>query len=194
MSDRGGTSKLTLGKHLAGASLAVCAIATLGLLAFLPSQSAASVELPFLDEHMPPLVLAFAGYPGCGTICPTSLAAMSEAWRGIDEAGRNRAALLFVNIERDAAEDVSSAYARAFHPDFRAWAVSADSAAGVYRALALRSFESREQAAAHSGFIYLFARDGADWRIERVYRRSPDAAELRRDLLAIIEAAAEEVA
>lgn len=183
MSDRGGTTDLTPGRHLAGASLVLCAFALLGLSVSLPSCSASSVELPFLNDDMPGLVLAFAGYPSCSSVCPTSLAAMREAWRAIEPEDRSRAAMLFVNIERNAPVEQTRAYAQAFHPDFRAWAVTDETAPVVYRELALQSYARREDAEAHTGFIYLFARSGQTWRIERVYRRAPDAAELRRDLL-----------
>ena len=173
---------LTPARHLAGVSLLALAFGSLALLGLLPTRGAPGIELPFLDAASPPVVVAFAGYPGCGTVCPTSLALLGEVARGIDSAQRGRLGLLFVNVERDTPAYVTERYARAFHPEFRGYSVTSESAASVYRELSLASYASREQAAAHPGLVYVFAREGIDWRIERVYRRTPGSQELRRDL------------
>ena len=190
MTGRGAEARLTPGRHAAGASLLALGLATLGLLALLPTRGSAGLELPFLDERMPPVVVAFAGFPGCGTICPASLATIRTAADALPAAGRAQLGLLFVNIERDAPPAQSEAYARAFHPDFRAYSLTSEDAAPVYRALALGSFASGEQAAAHSGYVYVFARADNGWRIERIYRRLPASGRLANDLHELVAAIA----
>lgn len=178
MSDTTSKRPLSRAQHLAGTGMLLLALLLLGGVSLLPTRGAAGIDLPFLDPSQPPVVVAFAGYPGCGTVCPVSLSLMREAYRALPPARQPRIGLQFVNIRRNADPVQTARFARAWHPDFRAYAVTAADAPSLYAGLALQSFGSSEAAEAHSGFIYIFVREAGAWRIEHVYRQLPAAAEL----------------
>ena len=190
MSERPPGACLTPGKHLAGVSLLALALGSLLLSGFLPTRGAAGLELPFLDEASPPVVVAFAGYPACGTVCPTSLALMGGALAGIEPAARENLRLLFINVERDTPAAASERYAQAFHPEFHAYSLTGENAGRVYRELSLASYGDSDGAAAHTGYVYVFARAAGGWRIERVYRRLPSRRTLVQDLQRLLDAVA----
>lgn len=188
MSPKVNTDAMALHKHIAGAGLLLCALATLALVPMLPARGAANIELPFLQDVQQPVVVAFAGYPGCGTICPTSLSLLSGVYRQI-ESSDSQLGMLFINIQRDSSHETTAAYARDFHPEFLSYTVSSADADSVYRSLALQSFDDAGAAIAHSGLIYVFSKGQEGWRIEHVYRRPPSPDRLKVDLQNLTAAA-----
>lgn len=72
------------------------------------------------DAFADDVVLVYFGYTACPDVCPTTLASLGAAARGLPEAEAARVHGLFVSLdpERDALERLD-AYARHFHPNFR---------------------------------------------------------------------------
>ena len=176
-------SNESIRQNVLGFCLLLIALLTLGALPFLPARGASGLNLPFLDAADRDVVVAFAGYPGCSTVCPTSLALMADAHRRLEVPQGRKPELLFINVQRDSRHDSTMAYARAFHQDFRGHTVTSRDADVIYRSLALASYADDDASAgAHSGFIYIFVRDTAGWRIEHVYRSLPGAARLSERL------------
>ena len=99
-----------------------------------------------------------------------------------DSLDRPSAGLAFINIERYAHAGQSTRYAQAFHEAFRAFTVDEDEARHLYRTLGITTFESTADQPAHAGYIYLFTRDRAGWRIGHYYRRTPSPEALARDV------------
>lgn len=173
---------LSARRHVAGVGLLVLAFATLALLPWLPSRGAQPLDLPALAAVRGEVVLAFAGYDGCGTTCPLALRVMGNAYDGLPGGVRSRVALLFVNLRVGSRHALSTAYARAFHPQFQAHAVTRDDAGAFYRALGVSASSEGATLARHAGFVYLFARRGDDWRVMHVFRRAPGVDDLQEAL------------
>lgn len=176
---------LTRGRHVAGVALLLLAISSVAMVPYLPSRGSNGLDLPFLRDATSPVVAAFAGYPACGTTCPTSLALLAQAHRELQDEGGRPVDLLFINVHRGTPVAVADRYAKSFHPDFRSHTVDDDAAGEIYSALSLRSFDDAGLAASHSSSIYVFVRGTAGWRIEHVFQRTPRPGQLLNRLRAI---------
>lgn len=168
--------------RVAGAGLLLLAVLAPGLLPLLPARSDSSVELGFLAEFEQPAVIAFAGYAGCGTTCPTRLAVMARAGAMV---GPEAAGLAFVDVDETADPAASLRYARAFHPEFRSFTVDDVLASALRGELAVPTFADTRDRPGHPGNVFLFERIERGWRIAAVYRRAPDPARIARDVRAI---------
>lgn len=174
--------RLTWPQHLLGAAFVLAALGALALLPLLPARSARALDLEFLAGFSEPVVVAFAGYPACGTACPTSLAIMARAG---DRLAEGTAGLAFINIDRGADPDFSRRFARAFHPRFQAFTVDAVRSRDLRAALGIRTFEDTARRPAHPPNVYLLARAGDGLRLRHIYRAPPSADELAKDVLAL---------
>lgn len=170
-------------KHLAGTLLLLTAISLLGLLTFLPSRSAETIDLPFLNASQKSVVLAFAGFPGCSNSCPISLNILSDVYRDFNsESDRIKAEVMFVNIQLDFPDEATDAYAKSYHPEFSSYTVKSKEAYDIYKSLSLRTFESGQNADRHTGYIYMFVKTLNKWNIERVYQQTPSSKKIISDL------------
>ena len=140
--------------------------------------SSRTIELPFLTDQSAPVVLAFAGFAGCGGVCPTGLADMALAYQQLSDVHKPRVELLFVDVHANTPAELSLAYAQGFDPAFRAHAVR-DTESDLFEdVLGLRTYPDAEAAASHPGYLYLFSRDAQGWRVNRFYRQFPVTSEL----------------
>ena len=167
-------------RHVAGGCLLLLALGSLVFAGWLPMRSTSTVAPGFLENIDTAIVVAYAGYPGCGDVCPAGMAMLSMARRSL--ADPSDTTMLFINLQRGTPHAVTSAYAEAFHPDFKSYTVAFDEADHLYEQLALRSFSTDESAASHSDSYYVFIRAQERWRIEHVYRRAPSSDQLVDDL------------
>jgi len=174
--------RLTARDHIAGVLLLILSVSTLGLLALLPSRGDAGIQLPFLDDAPAPIVVAFAGFPGCGTVCPRGLSVLDALYDGVHEERAHKLDILFINIQKYTPPAVTAAYASSFNPEFLSYTVTPEDATLVYDSLSLRSFDNEESMVSHSGFIYVFVQESGLWRIERVYRNIPPSSQLVDDI------------
>ena len=172
----------TRAQHVGGVLLIAVALMFLAIVPLLPTRAAQPGSLPFLQDQDEAIVLAYAGFPGCGDTCPRGLAALASAHSIHEAAGGASTSLLFINVQRNTPEGLSEAFARAFHDEFRAYDVGASDAEALYDTLALRTFNDAGQAAYHSNFVYLFAKRKTGWQIEKVYRRFPSIERMAADL------------
>lgn len=163
-------------------ALIAAAAGVLAAIPHLPTRGHGGLALPFLSDTGPPVVVAFAGFPGCASICPPSLRAIGEAYDMLSEVERGRTATLFINLQIDSSPRRAALYAQAFHPALRAYSVDADTAPVLRQQLALHSYPDAGAAAAHAGRVYLFSRQDGAWRIAHVYARYPGPPELARRL------------
>jgi len=175
--------KTKAGEHLAGVLLLLIAISLLGLMALLPSRSDSHIDLPFLNTSQKSVVLAFAGFPGCDTICPVSLSVLSDVYRTLNsENSSMKVEVMFINIQLDTPDVITNAYAKSYHPNFSSYSVKSKEVYGIYKALSLRTFEKTQDPYSHTGYIYVFARSLDKWNIEHVYQQIPSSTKIISDL------------
>jgi protein SCO1/2 len=111
------------------------------------------------------LMLVYFGYTYCPDICPTTLAAMSQALDRLGpESDRVQPIFITVDPERDTPAQMRL-YASNFHPRLLALTGSADQVAvaeKAYRVYAKKVAEpgKMDYLMDHSSFIYLMDRDG----------------------------------
>lgn len=179
--------RLTARDHIAGVLLLILSVSTLGLLALLPSRGDAGIQLPFLEDTPAPIVVAFAGFPGCGTVCPRGLSVLDALYDGVHEERAGQLDILFINIQQYTPPAVTSAYASSFNPEFLSYTVTPEDATLVYDSLSLRSFDNEESIVSHSGFVYVFVEESGLWRIEHVYRKIPTPNQLVKDVNKLLQ-------
>jgi len=174
--------------HLTGALLLALAVAFLLALPVLGRDAEHRVDLPHSITTLAPpqarQLLVFAGFPGCGNVCPTTLRFLGAVYDDLTPATRARTAITFVNILADYPQDLSTAYARSFHQDFLGYSLTSSNRRVFYEQLGIRAGTSPGELAAHPGTLYLLQRDAGDapWILERHYRSLPDRDRLRQDL------------
>lgn len=170
-------------KHFAGTSLLLAAISMPVLMALLPSRSATDINLPFLNNSQKPVVLAFAGYPGCNTVCPISLSVLRDAYQDYySQYSSINAEVMFINIQLNTPDEITNAYAKFYHPNFSGYSVKSNEAHDIYKALSLQTFNNNKDSNRHAGYIYLFVRIQDKWNIEHVYQQLPSPKEIISDL------------
>ena len=162
-------------RHLVGAALLCIALLGVGGVTALPSRSESTLSLPFLEASASPVVVAFAGYPGCRTACPPHLRTIAEA---VDASRLASVQPVFINVERHAREDLTTAWARVFHPRFEGFTLDDEAARRLHRELGVRSYADTRGALAHSNTIFVFHRHRDGWRIARLFVGLPSAETL----------------
>ena len=130
--------------------------------------------------------LIFVGYTHCPDICPTSLAALSQALDQLPEDERSTVQGLFISVdpERDT-PSVAAQYAQAFHPQITG--LSGDKAAVTE--VAKRFFvlfekveledSAMDYAVDHSSILYIIGKDGV---VKELVRHSQSQEELVKAL------------
>ncbi len=180
---------MTRAHHAGGVLLLAASLLCLSLLPYLPTRAAHSTVLPFLQDREGEVVLAYAGFAGCGDTCPRGLATLAAAYDLHTVSGSASLDLLFINVQRHAPAESTRAFAQAFHERFQVYTIGNDVAEYVYDELSLRSFDDNGRAAYHSDYVYVFTRHADSWRIERVYRQFPTIERLVADLRQLSRAA-----
>ena len=119
-----------------------------------------------LHDYRGKVVLIYFGYTFCPDVCPTSLAAMAEAFSMLspEELARVRGLLVSVDPERDT-QEVLKVYAPFFHPAIVGVTGTPSEVAEVARRYGVsyakqKTEEGRPYAVDHSAFTYLIAPDG----------------------------------
>ncbi|MEN7343089.1 MAG: SCO family protein [Pseudomonadota bacterium] len=166
-------------EHFTGVIVLSLALTTLISLPFLPARSASKLGLDALDTLHAKWALVFAGYPGCTTQCPLTLANMAAAQRTI---ASDDLQLVFINTDRYGSSTQSTRYASLFHASFVAISTTDIPPSDLMRKLGIQTFDDVSNQPAHSGQVFLLKRAGTDWRIDHVYRQTPDASVLVDDL------------
>lgn len=182
MDESPGPKGVTPARHLAGACLLMLAVSSLVFAARLPMRSVDAIELPFLDGIKTHVVVAFAGFPGCGDICPAGMTVLGRVASELPADNRESVSLLFINLQYGTPPQQTANYAEAFSPAILSYNVSFDDTDVLYQGLALRTFDADDSPISHSGNFYVFVRNGEGWRIEHVYRRMPSATDLANRL------------
>jgi cytochrome oxidase Cu insertion factor (SCO1/SenC/PrrC family) len=119
----------------------------------------------FLGRYM----LVYFGYTYCPDVCPTSLLAISQALRLLEERAPEAAEQvvpLFITVdpERDTVEALA-AYAPSFHPDLVALTGTPQQVAAAAKAYRVYYAKAEDESSGtylmdHSSFIYLMGPDG----------------------------------
>jgi protein SCO1/2 len=119
----------------------------------------------FLGRYM----LVYFGYTYCPDVCPTSLLAMSQGLKLLDERAPEAAEQvvpLFVTVdpERDTVE-VLAAYASSFHPDLVALTGTPEQIAAAAKSYRVYYAKAEDESSGtylmdHSSFIFLIGPDG----------------------------------
>jgi len=122
------------------------------------------------SDYLGRYMLVYFGYTYCPDICPTSLLAMSQGLRALQEIAPEAAAQvvpLFVTVdpERDTVEALA-AYAPSFHPDLVALTGTADQIAAAAKSYRVYYAKAEDESSGtylmdHSSFIFLMGPDGA---------------------------------
>ena len=119
-----------------------------------------------LQDYRGKVVLVYFGYTFCPDVCPTSLAALSQAFSALSAEELDRVKGIFVSIdpERDTLE-ILKVYAPFFHPNI----VGATSTPGQLAEIARRygvsymkqkPVDDRPYTVDHSSLTYLIGLDG----------------------------------
>lgn len=119
-----------------------------------------------LSDFRGKVVLVYFGYTFCPDVCPTSLAAMAQAFSALTDNEREKVRGVFVSVdpERDTME-VLKAYAPFFHPNIVGASGAPERIAEVARRYGVsymkqKSVDGRPYTVDHSAFTYLVAPDG----------------------------------
>ncbi len=166
-------------QHIAGVLLLVAAISSIGLVPVLTRDVGTRVELPFSDSAFraegKEWLVVFAGFPGCGQTCPTTLMFLDRAYREVDD---ERLAVAFLNILLHTPSTVSEEYAQGFNPEFIGYSVTADERFQLYEQMGLMADDTLAEVADHKANIFLYQRDGSEWLLKSVYQTMPSHEEL----------------
>lgn len=172
--------------HAAGITLIILAFASLAAMSALPGSSEKKYQLPFLPDSGKTAHLVFAGFPGCGNICPTSMSLLKRVYSDIaDDAKFLPPDVTFVNVELSTPLSVSMQYAQSWHKDFRGYSIHKDEANTVYKELAVQSYSTSKESSAHQGYIYLFNRDNEAWKLVQAYAKPPELGKIKNDVAAL---------
>lgn len=172
--------------HAAGIALIILAFSSLAAMSSLPGFSEKDYQLPFLPKSGKTVHLVFAGYPGCGSICPTSMSLLKHVYSDIaDKAELLPPDVTFVNVELNTPRSVSTQYAQSWHKDFRGYSIHKDEANSVYKELAVQSYSTNQDSSAHQGYIYLFNREKEAWKLVKAYAEPPELGQIKNDVAAL---------
>ncbi len=172
--------------HFAGISLILLALSSLFLLSALPSSSVKPVVLPFLNKSLASSHLVFAGFPGCGDICPTNMLVLKQVAEHFVATNQfDSPDITFVNVELDMPHEISEMYAKSWHESIYGYSITSREADSIYSEIALRSFNETQDQKFHSGRIYLFQHVKGYWNINRVYQKTPSSSTIIRDVVAL---------
>jgi len=171
-------------KHVLGCALLVAAFGLLAVGAVVPSTSLGNVPLP-LDQTLVAskdnqVLVLFAGYPGCSEVCPTAMRKLAVAHQGTTQAAA--IGVTFVNLQLDASDSDSLAYAQSFAPEFKGYSLKSAQQQEMYAALAIDGSNDVRELERHRGYVYVFARRIGGWQLEKVYARLPAPQALARQL------------
>lgn len=184
---------MALRTHLTGLFLLLLAFSCLATMQWLPQNSNHTYTLPFLPDDGVSVHLVYAGFPGCGTACPTAMMTLSTV---VGELRQQHASVIpdvtFVNIERDTPHQITERYTHSWDPEFNAYSITSAEAGSLYRALTIRSFQNSDAASAHLSPIYLFHRDRLNWKLAHIYPDIPTARRIIRDIKTLQQTALRE--
>ena len=154
------------------------------LLPLIPMSSNKVVNLPFLQERPTGKILVFGGFPSCSSVCPIQLSTLQQTYINYrNHSSANDLQVLFLNIELDTPDTITRAYAKSFHQDFDGYSIKTRDALQLRKTLALQTFASGETIPNHNGYIYLFASEGSQWKMERIFNNNTNQQQLLRHLL-----------
>lgn len=178
--------QLTARGHIAGVLMLLLSVSALGLITLLPSRGNAGIQLPFLEDVSSTVVVAFAGFPGCSTVCPRGLSVLDAFYDAVPADHARGLDVLFINIQKYTPPAITAAYASSFNRNFLSYTVLPEDVKLIHDSLNLRSFDNGDSALSHSGFIYVFIRESGLWRIEHVYRKIPTPSQLVTDVTRLL--------
>ncbi|MFK8028160.1 MAG: SCO family protein [Gammaproteobacteria bacterium] len=153
-------------------------------LSFIPLKTNAAINLPFLANAQTERVLAFGGFPGCGSICPLSLSTLQQTY--IDYKSHiteNDLSVVFLNIKLNSSPEITNQYAQSFHQEFNGYSTIPADASALYKKLSLKTFSSEQDYSAHQGLIYLFEKIDQQWRMTSVFDGNINQQDLLNYLL-----------
>ncbi len=153
-------------------------------LTFIPFKTNADINLPFLANAKTDRVLAFGGFPGCGSTCPLSLSTLQQTYINYkNHITENDLSVVFLNIKLNASPEITHKYAQSFHQDFNGYSTKPADASALYKKLSLKTFSSEKNYSGHQGLIYLFENIDQQWKMTRVFDSNIDEKILLNHLL-----------
>lgn len=132
---------------------------------FIPLQSDRAVDLGFADIQRDNAVLFF-GFPSCKKVCPVTLARLSKIMEEIPAS--QRPTVIFINIDLKSPPGISSAYAKAFNPEFIGLLPTLKQLNQLTRdfGLNIRRIETDME---HRGRTYFVRKEKGEWHLKRTY-------------------------
>lgn len=163
-------------------------IAAIPVLAFtlslIPLNTSAAINLPFLTHTSTDRVLAFGGFPDCGSTCPLSLSTLQQTYVNYKKSiPKNDLSVVFLNIKLNTPEEITQQYAKSFHKEFNGYSTMPADASALYKTLSLKTFTSKQDYSAHQGLIYLFENIDQQWRMTKVFDSNIGEQKLLNHLL-----------
>ena len=165
--------------HITGVLLMVAAVSSIGLIPALTRDVGGSVELPFSDIEVPAqdkdVLVVFAGFPGCGNTCPTTLMFLDRAYREVND---ERLGVAFLNVLLHTPSEVSRDYARGFNDEFIGYSVTPERKTALYTQMGLMADGSIESVSDHKANIFIYGREDSRWLLKSVYQKTPSHDDL----------------
>jgi len=157
-------------KRLAGIGLILATLSWLLVLPFIPLDSNKAISLPVQAPVGAQALLVFFGYPGCGTICPTTLQVLREVYQTHRQPD-GRLGVVFVNLRPLDLPGIALDYAHSFHPEFHAWQLPVEQLEPLMRELGAYVIDQRGNEMLHTGYVYLLRKTPETWRLRALYNR-----------------------
>jgi len=139
-----------------------------------------------LTDYRGKVVAIYFGYTHCPDVCPTSLAALSQAINQLTDQERAQTQGIFISVdpERDTPE-IAAEYAQAFHPSFSGLSGTPEAIAEVakryfvlYEKVVLEDSEMG-YAVDHSSILYVLGKNGV---VQNLVRHSESQDDLVKSL------------
>ena len=143
-----------------------------------------------LADYRGKVVAIYFGYTHCPDVCPTSLAALAQAFNRLSDEERAQMRGIFISVdpERDTPE-IATKYAQAFHPSFSGLSGTPEAIAEVakryfvlYEKVEMDD-SAMEYAIDHSSILYVLGKNGI---VQSLVRHSESQEDLLKSLRAAL--------
>lgn len=174
-------------KNILGIGLVICTLLTLLLLGFpqvFSSNSSAKVEkekllkFDFLKNETSKIVLLYAGYVGCKTICVPSLQELNHIYKKVAE--KKDLSVYFVNLLDESNEEQVKRFSSYFNNDFKGVYLSKKEKINIFNNLNINYSKSLSDKLEinHSGYLYLLEKKEQNYYQKYIYTTRPFNEEL----------------
>lgn len=159
-----------INKNIMGTMLIFLSVAWLFFIPFIPLEGSKQIKAEFITNQGK-YTIVFFGYPGCGTICPSTMKVLSDVYTKYQKKYKdNLLEIAFVNLQFHQKPAITIDYAKNFHKDFMAYQLSEKQLNNIMKQWSVYSVQKNGQIVDHTGYIYLLEKKQSyQWVIKYVY-------------------------